>query len=199
MADDDDRVEITTFFLPEAVRPHHRVAPLVSSRSGCPESHPSRACRDARRLTSPASPAVRVRNPPAATHAGHRADGWDVEKRLKAVRVKVTGRRPRAHPIGDVATGELFAACPRPRDAPASTAVEPVDSRGTSCCAWRTRRQTGTRSWARVQQRDDASDFKPSPCRSTSGALNAKRSSRRARAVRARVGGEAESAVEAAG
>jgi len=34
--------------------------------------------------------------PPSATHAGHRADSWDVDKWLRAVRVKVTSkaRRP---------------------------------------------------------------------------------------------------------
>ena len=65
--------------------------------------------------------------PPAATHAGHRADGWDVEKWLKAVRVKVTAKGDRGHiRLEDGETGELFAACPLPRDAPVSTAGEPV-------------------------------------------------------------------------
>jgi hypothetical protein len=65
--------------------------------------------------------------PPSASHQGHRADSWDVEKWLRAVRVKVTSKGDRgAIKLEDQASGELFAACPLPRDAPVSTVVEPV-------------------------------------------------------------------------
>ena len=65
--------------------------------------------------------------PPSASHQGHRADSWDVEKWLRAVRVRVTSKGDRgAIKLEDQASGELFAACPLPRDAPVSTVVEPV-------------------------------------------------------------------------
>ena len=65
--------------------------------------------------------------PPSATHAGHRADSWNVEKWLRAVRVKVTSRGSKgAIKLEDKDSGELFAECPLPNDAPVSTAVEPV-------------------------------------------------------------------------
>ena len=66
-------------------------------------------------------------SPPSASHQGHRADSWDVEKWLRAVRVRVTSKGDRgAIKLEDQASGELFAACPLPRDAPVSTVVEPV-------------------------------------------------------------------------
>ena len=101
--------------------------------------------------------------PPAATHAGHRADGWDVEKWLKAVRVKVTAKGDRGHiRLEDVATGELFAACPLPRDAPASTAVEPVLDSSRYFVLRVEDEATNRHAFLGLgfRQRDDASDFK---------------------------------------
>ena len=50
--------------------------------------------------------------PPSATHAGHRADSWNVEKWLRAVRVKVTSRGSKgAIKLEDKDSGELFAEC----------------------------------------------------------------------------------------
>lgn len=101
--------------------------------------------------------------PPAATHAGHRADGWDVEKWLKAVRVKVTAKGDRGHiRLEDVETGELFAACPLPRDAPASTAVEPVLDSSRYFVLRVEDEATRRHAFLGLgfRQRDDASDFK---------------------------------------
>ncbi len=65
--------------------------------------------------------------PPSASHAGHRADAWDVEKWLRSVKVKVTSKGDRGSiKLEDVESGELFAECPLPRDVPVSTVVEPV-------------------------------------------------------------------------
>ena len=62
--------------------------------------------------------------PPTATHAGHRADSWNVEKWLQTVRVKVTSRgRKGSIKLEDMETGELYAECPLPLDAPVSTVV----------------------------------------------------------------------------
>jgi len=101
--------------------------------------------------------------PPAATHAGHRADGWDVEKWLKAVRVKVTAKGDRGHiRLEDGETGELFAACPLPRDAPASTAVEPVLDSSRYFVLRVEDEATRRHAFLGLgfRQRDDASDFK---------------------------------------
>ena len=58
---------------------------------------------------------------------GHRADDWDVDNWLKAVRVTVAARGDRASVrMSDRETGELFASVPVPVDRPLSTAVEPV-------------------------------------------------------------------------
>ena len=101
--------------------------------------------------------------PPAATHAGHRADGWNVEKWLKAVRVKVTAKGDRGHiKLEDAETGELFAACPLPRDAPASTAVEPVLDSSRYFVLRVEDEATRRHAFLGLgfRQRDDASDFK---------------------------------------
>ena len=167
---DDDRVEITTFSLPEAVRPLHPVGPLVSSRSRGPPRR-SRA-RGARNLTPlpatrashlPPPPQYVYAIPPAPTHAGHRADGWNVEKWLKAVRVKVTAKGERGHiKLEDAETGELFAACPLPRDAPVSTAVEPVLDSSRYFVLRVEDEATRRHAFLGLgfRQRDDASDFK---------------------------------------
>ena len=116
---DDDRVEITTFSLPEAVSPLHPVGPLVSSRSRGPPRR-SRA-RGARNLTPlpatrashlPPPPQYVYAIPPAPTHAGHRADGWNVEKWLKAVRVKVTAKGERGHQTGGCRDGRALRGVP---------------------------------------------------------------------------------------
>ena len=101
--------------------------------------------------------------PPAPTHAGHRADGWNVEKWLKAVRVKVTAKGERGHiKLEDVETGELFAACPLPRDAPVSTAVEPVLDSSRYFVLRVEDEATRRHAFLGLgfRQRDDASDFK---------------------------------------
>jgi hypothetical protein len=134
--------------------------------------------------------------PPAATHAGHRADGWDVEKWLKAVRVKVTAKGDRGHiRLEDVETGELFAACPLPRDAPASTAVEPVLDSSRYFVLRVEDEATRRHAFLGLgfRQRDDASDFKLAVQEHQQRADREKEAAA-ARAVRARVGGEAERA-----
>ena len=101
--------------------------------------------------------------PPAATHAGHRADGWNVEKWLRAVRVKVTAKGDRGHiKLEDAETGELFAACPLPRDAPVSTAVEPVLDSSRYFVLRVEDEATRRHAFLGLgfRQRDDASDFK---------------------------------------
>ena len=65
--------------------------------------------------------------PPSSTHQGHRADSWNVDKWLRAVKVKVTSRGQKGTiKLEDKDSGELFAECPLPNDAPVATAVEPV-------------------------------------------------------------------------
>jgi hypothetical protein len=173
MANDDDRVEITTFSLPEAVRliPRVNSSLFVALRGDpVPPSAPTRSERRMPRrgalltsspLTFPTQYVYAI--PPTATHAGHRADSWNVEKWLKAVRVKVTVKGDRGHiKLDDAETGELFAECPLPRDVPVSTVVEPVVDSSRYFVLRVEDEATRRHAFLGLgfRQRDDASDFK---------------------------------------
>lgn len=101
--------------------------------------------------------------PPTASHSGHRAESWNVDKWLKTVSVKVTNTGKRGHiKLFDTESGQLFAECPLPRDVPVSTVVEPViDS--SRYFVLRVEDEA-TRRHAFVglgfRERDSASDFK---------------------------------------
>ena len=101
--------------------------------------------------------------PPSATHAGHRADSWNVEKWLRAVRVKVTTRGSKgAIKLEDKDSGELFAECPLPNDAPVSTAVEPVIDSSRYFVLRVVDDASGRHAFLGLgfRERDHASDFK---------------------------------------
>ena len=101
--------------------------------------------------------------PPAATHAGHRADSWDVDKWLKSVAVKVTMRGSRGHiKLVCCESGELFAACPLPVDVPVSTVVEPVIDSSRYFVLRVEDELTRRHAFLGLgfRNRDDASDFK---------------------------------------
>jgi len=101
--------------------------------------------------------------PPSATHAGHRADSWNVEKWLRAVRVKVTSRGSKgAIKLEDKDSGELFAECPLPNDAPVSTAVEPVIDSSRYFVLRVVDDASGRHAFLGLgfRERDHASDFK---------------------------------------
>ena len=101
--------------------------------------------------------------PPSATHQGHRADSWNVEKWLRAVRVKVTSRGSKgAIKLEDKDSGELFAECPLPNDAPVSTAVEPVIDSSRYFVLRVVDESSGRHAFLGLgfRERDHASDFK---------------------------------------
>ena len=101
--------------------------------------------------------------PPSATHQGHRADSWNVEKWLRAVRVKVTSRGSKgAIKLEDKDSGELFAECPLPNDAPVSTAVEPVIDSSRYFVLRVVDDASGRHAFLGLgfRERDHASDFK---------------------------------------
>ena len=65
--------------------------------------------------------------PKSRSSHGYRADEWNVDKWLKAVKVKIIARGDHAQILLlDQETEELFASVPVPIDQPLSTAVEPV-------------------------------------------------------------------------
>ncbi|GFR47402.1 hypothetical protein Agub_g9119 [Astrephomene gubernaculifera] len=70
---------------------------------------------------------VYVPIPPAGA-TGHRADKWDVDKWLKALKVELVAQDDNMLVrLSDQETSELFAECPLPCDGtPLTTAVEPV-------------------------------------------------------------------------
>lgn len=101
--------------------------------------------------------------PPSATHQGHRADSWNVEKWLRAVRVKVTSRGSKGViKLEDKDSGELFAECPLPNDAPVSTAVEPVIDSSRYFVLRVVDESSGRHAFLGLgfRERDHASDFK---------------------------------------
>ena len=101
--------------------------------------------------------------PPAATHAGHRADSWNVDKWLKSVSVKVTMKGSKGHiKLNDVETGELFAECPLPKNVPVSAVVEPVIDSSRYFVLRVEDEATRRHAFLGIgfRQRDDASDFK---------------------------------------
>jgi len=78
-------------------------------------------------VTHTSSPCYVYKVPPARSHAGHRAQDWDVEKWLQEVRLRVVEQGDRCTVfLDDITTGNLFAACPLPIGKPVVTAVEPV-------------------------------------------------------------------------
>ena len=101
--------------------------------------------------------------PPSSTHQGHRADSWNVDKWLRAVKVKVTSRGQKGTiKLEDKDSGELFAECPLPNDAPVATAVEPVIDSSRYFVLRVVDETTGRHAFLGLgfRERDHASDFK---------------------------------------
>lgn len=67
-----------------------------------------------------------VYKPPPATTVGHRAELWNVNKWLQEVSVRVVSQDEACFiRLADQKTGELFAECPVPTDAPLITVRPP--------------------------------------------------------------------------
>ncbi|KAK9805274.1 hypothetical protein WJX72_010397 [[Myrmecia] bisecta] len=99
--------------------------------------------------------------PPAST-VGHRAELWDVDHWLQEVVLSVvTCREDCVVRLLDLKTGDLFAECPVPNDAPLATAVEPVVDSSRYFVLRVADRQAGRHAFIGIgfRERTQASDF----------------------------------------